>query len=231
MPKINKIELKAIDDKTKNARNSVGGYPVFSKDQEWPVCKLCDEKMVLFFQMDLAEKFQLPFKPNSHLLLFMCRKDDEPVWGENRKGPLPENYMETEHYRIILNPPDIQEKQDGTETSLVYSELTFEEINETIQTVGPERERFDIGEQLFKVGGLPSWTQDPEEHTCTCGAEMKFICQVPQDFNFSKEEGAESQTSSYSKTHYNIFLGNEAYIFACEKQCNPLATLVVCQSD
>jgi hypothetical protein len=228
--RINEISLKAVADQKQFKRDSAGGYAILAAGQDYPVCKICNEKMVLFLQFDLPEKFKLPFKAGSHLTLFMCRKHDEPVWWEGI-SQLPEDYMEPEYYRLILNPPGITEKNADLDPYLVYSELEFNETDEEEETAGPDNKRHQIGRQSFKVGGTPSWAQDPENHTCSCGAAMSFIGQVPQDFNFPKAEGAEKQPNSYSNTSYNLFLGNEVYIFACEKQCSPFAVTAVCQCD
>src|SRR5687768_11370170 len=140
---MNKINIKEIKDKSKVLRDSIGGYPILAGEQEIPSCKICNKKMVLFFQLDLQERFNLPFKPGSHLSFFMCREHDEPVWWG--KEPLPENYMESEHYRLILNPPGKKEIIYELDTKLIYSEIQFKETKETVKTVGPKNERFQIG--------------------------------------------------------------------------------------
>jgi hypothetical protein len=227
---IYQISLKETKDSEKINRDSIGGYPVLTENQELPECAICNKKMVMFLQLDIKAEYNLPFKEGSHLSFFMCIDHDEPVWWDGTEE-LPASYMEREHYQVFFNPPGVNEKTYELEPGLVHSALQFTKLEEEVETVGPDNKEYEIGRQLFKIGGVPSWAQDPEIHTCSCGAKMSFICQVPQDFQFTKAEGAESQKSTYSDTHYSLFLGNEVYIFACENQCSPLAVAPICQCD
>ena len=228
--KFQKITFNKVEDTKQIFRSSSGGYPVLAEDQEWPTCKICSEKEVLFLQLDITEDSGFPFMPASHFLVFMCPNHNEiPYFSYFEPGsPLPENYWNhTEgHYRLILNPPGVKEKIYPLESHLVYSSMEFkdkeEELDETYGKV--------TGIPTFKLGGIPSWAQDAEYHYCSCGAKMEFICQVPLDFEFPKRADAKVQPDTSSKDDYVLFLGNEAYFFACAAQCNPLAVWVVVQN-
>jgi hypothetical protein len=194
----------------------------------------------LFFQFDIDERFQLPFKTGSHLSMFMCIKHDEPtnppLWPSHT-GKLPDNYWdcgeegEVGHYQLIMNLPNSTEQVLDIEERVILSSIKFEEEEEQITVCGPEGKTWEIGKQEFKVGGIPSWAQNPEQYQCSCGAEMKFICQIPQDFDFPKKPDAPNQKSTWSDKKYNLFLGNEVYIFGCSEQCNPNAVWPITQSD
>ena len=229
-----KINSTEVNDLEAVKRDSLGGYPILAEDQEWPTCKICQAQMVLFLQFDIRAEFELPFHPNSHLSIFMCPEhNDIPDLGDG-SGKLAERYWaENEgHYCLILNPPNIKERVfDTREPHLNYCSLDMEEIEEEIEGTGMSHGKpYDIGTQGFKIGGIPSWAQDPANNTCSCGAVMQFIGQIPENFGFVKTPEAKSQPNSISNNEYGLFLGNEVYIFGCTKQCNPFAVWVEVQN-
>lgn len=77
-----------------------------------------------------------------------------------------------------------------------------------------------LGSQICKVGGAPSWAQDPELYRCACGADLVYLCQVKENWEFAVYPGAPEQPYSWGKT-YNLFLGNEVYLLACPDHCDP----------
>lgn len=229
---IHRVSLHRVEHPGRVARSSVGGYPILADGQEWPRCKLCGLREVLFFQMDLPGESGLPFAAGSHLLVFMCPKHNEiPALGSDvaSGGRLPDGYWDRNegHYRLILNPPGVPEVVHEREPHLIYSEMVLHADEEAAS--GPEAP-YLYGSEGFKVGGIPSWAQDPEEHRCSCGAAMAFICQVPLDHGFLKDEQADSQPDSFSTEEYCLFLGNEVYIFGCNSQCGPLSVWAVVQN-
>jgi hypothetical protein len=226
------VSLNHPEDLARVARSSIGGYPILADGQGWPRCKLCDSQQVLFFQMDLSSEFGLPFASGSHLLVFMCPRHNEiPALGDELAvgGKLPEGYWHQNegHYGLIMNPPGVPEVVHEVEPHLIYSEVLFQANEET--TSGPDAPHV-YGSEGFKVGGVPSWAQNPESYWCSCGSEMAFICQVPLDFGFRKAEQADSQPESFSTEEYCLFLGNEVYIFGCTSQCEPLSVWAVVQN-
>lgn len=54
----------------------------------------------------------------------------------------------------------------------------------------------------IKIGGLPFWVQKPVSWTCSCGADMEFLCQVPGNMRFSRAEGSPRQPNVYSEGHH-----------------------------
>lgn len=239
-----------------NIRDSVGGRPILPENVPLPVCE-CGKRMTLYFQFDIRTEFGLPFITGSHLSVFMCAcHNDAPaaIYGE----PLPDRFWTSRRssmkkirfYEILLHGPGIPEVIHSEDERLVAQGMHFsreaEEIrqedaegNETVVTLEPHPKypgtSLDAGKPVrgrpgFKIGGHPSWAQDTELHTCCCGAEMRFLCQIPEDFPFRKRPEAPSQPDSFSANDYALFLGNSIYLFACESQCSQWALIPVCQN-
>jgi hypothetical protein len=115
---MHKILSDEVEDKSKPIRSSIGGYPILGEGQEWPKCKICDDPQALFFQFDIDEKFELPFIPGSHMVMFMCLNHDEPTYPpllSDTSGKLPDVFWESSEeetagqYTLILNKPGISE--------------------------------------------------------------------------------------------------------------------------
>jgi hypothetical protein len=206
-------------------RDSLGGAAVLPADMKWPRCA-CGQRMVLFFQFDVAEKFGLPFAPASHLSVFMCPIDNEAP-EQFRKHRLSAQFWKRRRqidgkkrfYELVLHKPGTREQVHPVEPYLVQRGLRFEQKPEEI-----------AGAQGFKVGGHPFWVQGPTYQACACGAEMRFLCQLPENFPFRKTPQAPEQPDSFSRNDYGLFLGNLVYLLACEAQCNPLAVHPVVQN-
>ena len=230
---IHKVALTPMRGANTTARSSIGGRPIFKTGQTWPHCRICDAKLVLFIQIDLLAEFQLPFVAGSHLLVFMCPTHNEiPAlgYGLASDGKLPDDYWHRNdgHYALRLDRPDRNEVIAEEDGYLLPQALHFEMAKEEVHTFdGDELTR---GSQGFKVGGMPSWAQDPEYYRCTCGSDMAFICQLPDGFPFPKRPQAPSQPNSFSNSGYCLFLGNEVYLFGCKSQCEPAAIWAVVQN-
>ncbi|HET6858129.1 MAG TPA: hypothetical protein VFH94_13700 [Streptomyces sp.] len=195
------------------ARNSMGGRPYLDDAQEWPEC-FCGERMALFFQLDLPPE-QGPFG-GDHLLVFHCRTHNDASVPEPADGRLAPRYWDAPqpHYprpfwRVLLQRHAALPKPDA-EPSLPALPLTLRPFSDTPDPHG-------CGAQTFKVGGLPSWAQEPEHYTCACGADLAYVCQVPEGMEFGDESDA-------------LFLGNEIYLLACPSHCDPAAVWPVNQN-
>jgi hypothetical protein len=231
------------------ARDSIGGRPVLPAGFDWPACD-CGERMVLFLQFDILQEFGLPFAQGSHLSVFMCPvHNDAPEMFDAPQ--LPQGFWDrrrmidgqTRFYELLLHRPNSPETVHTPDSVLLPQHLRF-----TRQAEVPDSEdvslqehsaypgvSLSVGEliggiQEFKVGGQPSWAQTPEVHRCCCGAEMRFLCQVPDGYPFPKRPDAPAQPDSFSDDDYCLFLGNEVYLFACEAQCDPRAVHPVVQN-
>jgi len=226
---MNCFELVPTPDDS-DPRSFIGGAPPLPLGSAWPKCRLCHDEMVHYFDVELPEESE-PFLPGSRLQVFACRQHDD-VAGTIYSGyerfqemgtlpQLPAKYWELNdgHYLIRLLRPGTPTVTVGTEPRLgvqyLLQELLMDSDDEPLQ--------------LFKLFGIPVWAQEPEEHTCACGAPMQMLIQVPANTGFDMIAGAPEQPDSYSHEHYCLFMGNELYLLACTKQCHELALWPVLQ--
>jgi hypothetical protein len=205
------------------ARNSIGGHP-FLVGPDWPRCH-CDRRMILFFQLDVPT--DLPAFGGDHLLVFQCPQHNDACFPPSGNR-LPERYWDrppppnTEPFwRILLGPGG--DAHADADPYLRPRSLALHRTTEVVDEYGN-------GQRAFKLGGIPSWAQDPERYTCACGAELAFLCQVPEDFAFDTLPGQEEQPGWYRSANYALFLGNEVYILACPAHCDPAAAWPVTQN-
>jgi hypothetical protein len=189
--------------------------------------------MVLFFQLDIRPEFGLPFKNSSHLLVFMCPKHSEPPdlpTPTNDDGlPLPPAYWDTTsngHFSLLLFRPTEMKSSGQLDPFIEPYQLQFEFASEHVQDFSD----FQVGAYDFKVGGVPGWMNYQIDKRCSCGGNMQFLCQVPVDFGFKKTSTAPQQPDSFSANEYCLFLGNQVYIMACERQCDPRAVIADCDN-
>ncbi|WP_198659054.1 hypothetical protein [Nocardiopsis sp. FIRDI 009] len=205
------------------SRNSVGGWPFLDEGQEWPEC-FCGERLVLFFQLDLPQDLG-PFG-GDHLLVFHCRAHNEVADPElSDDGRLAPRYWDDPNesfWRVLLQRRAVRPSAES-EPSLRARPLTLRPFTDTLNERGK-------GAQIFKVGGTPSWAQDPKHYQCACGAELVYVCQVPEDMGFAVVPGQPEQPDSGAEGHYDLFLGNEVYLLACPEHCDPAVVWPVNQN-
>ncbi|MEU8959541.1 hypothetical protein AB0C93_35235 [Streptomyces sp. NPDC048518] len=185
----------------------------------WPTC-FCGRRMALFFQLDVPP--DIAYFGGDHLLVFHCRThndaSDPDVTDGGRLAPrfwhAPQPNYPSPFWRVLLLPapePQVVTKPDpDAEPSLRPLPLTLQPFEDT---PGP----YGCGAQVFKVGGIPSWAQSPEQYRCACGADLAYLCQVPEGMEFGDETDA-------------LFLGNEIYLLACPDHCDPAAVWPVNQN-
>ena len=179
--------------------------------------------MLLFLQFDIDESWALPFKPGSHLVVFMCpRCNDIHTFKNVANSNLPAEYWNSTegHFFVAMSEPGAEETIQPHPPLLVAKRLRFE----------PATDDEDLSDNI-RVGGEPSWLQDPEWYGCSCGSKLVFLSQIPGMFGFEKQVDAPEQPNSFSRNDYCLFLGNEIYIFACPKQCNPRSVWITLQAD
>jgi len=200
---------------------SMGGCVIVPKGTILPKCTECGNEMLLFFQFDIEERFELPFQPGSHLVVLMCAECNEiPTFAHHADGKLPPRFWkETEgHFFVALYRPDQEQEERQTAPYLEPFSLDFSLIEGDVYPC-----------DSLRVGGQPYWLQSPEQHFCPCGEQMRFICQLPENYGFPKCPNAPEQPDSFSPDDYCLFLGNEVYVFGCANQCNERAVWVVVQ--
>nr|WP_157233909.1 hypothetical protein [Kibdelosporangium phytohabitans] len=175
--------------------------------------------MVLFFQFDIPA--DIPVFGGNHLLAFQCRHHDDVPFVES--GPqLPDAFWDGPtnpgypgpFWRLMLHRDETGPVGD-TEKTFSARVLTL--------SAGSDGSADGDYWPLFKVGGEPDWVQSPESPRCPCGADMVFVCQVPESYGFSDEH------EPYADD-YMIFLGNAVYVLACPVRCHPAAVWPVPQN-
>lgn len=209
------------------ARDSVGGWAFLDDDQEWPEC-FCGERMALFFQLDVP--LDLDVFGGDHLLVFHCRAHNDASDAELANGRLVPRYWKAPQppyprpFWCVLLQRHAGLPVAEPEPSLLALPLTLRPF---VDTPGGSR---GLGAQRFKVGGTPSWAQDPEHYTCACGADLVYLCQVPEGMEFAVHPGLPEQPYSVGADTYGLFLGNEIYMLACPAHCDPAAVWPVNQN-
>ncbi len=202
------------------SRDSIGGGALLKSDSQSPVCRICGERMLLFFQFDIKGEFLLPFKVGSHLVVMMCPHCNEiPSFSYLSGGRLPPEYWNSTegHFYAALFLPESRLIEVQAMPYLQSFGLTFQQNR-------PSKS------DLLRVGGEPFWLQDSLEFVCSCGTHMQMICQLSENFAFPKVPDAPEQPDGSSVNDYCLFLGNEVYVFACPNQCNERAVWIAVQS-
>lgn len=85
----------------------------------------------------------------------------------------------------------------------------------------PRRAR--AGSPGVQGGRSPSWAQDDEYYRCACGADLVYVCLVPEGMEFAIHPGQPERPYSLRAETYWLFLGNEVYLLACPAHCDPAA--------
>ncbi|MFE2298668.1 hypothetical protein ACFXAW_10755 [Streptomyces sp. NPDC059445] len=207
-------------------RNSVGGWPFLEDADDWPEC-FCGERLALFFQLDIP--MDLPHFGGDHLMVFHCRAHNDASEPELTDGRLVPRYWDAPQppyprpfWRVLL------QRSAGVPTAEAEPAVRALPLTLSpfVDTPGPR----GLGAQDFKVGGTPSWAQDPEYYRCACGSDLVYLCQVPESMEFAVHPGLPEQPYSVGADTYNLFLANEVYLLACPDHCDPAAVWPVNQN-
>lgn len=227
------------------ARNSIGGGPILPLGMSVPQCT-CGQTMLQFLHFDIPTLEQLSFAADCHLSIFMCPVHNEcsdfgvqqreyppEYWNMRHSAYSPKgNYAYPLHFRLSLFHCESSDVTHADSGHLQHLPLRMQEmIDQAGQAwwehdprAAPEYNSISSLPMVFKIGGLPNWFNEPSRsNTCACGARMRFLCQIPENFAFPKTADAPSQPDSFSYDDYCLFLGNAIYIFACEARCHPHA--------
>lgn len=211
------------------ACGTIGGKPSLPVGSEWPVCRLCNEPLVSFFDLVLPKAKDSPFVAGSRLQIFACGQHDDitgTIYSDYsqfdqaaKSHKLPRAYWELSdgHYLLRMLPPTQAVQEADAQNRLQQQYLQLESWR-------------DQPSEDLKLFGEPDWIQDDEEHTCACGQPMKLLLQVPDGMGFPMAKDAQQQPSSYSASKYCLFLGNQLYLLGCTAHCNPLALWPVLQN-
>jgi len=199
----------------------------------WPVCTEddCNRRMSLFVQIAVETRFGLSFEKGSTLGVFQCVHHDDPFEELDTKSPtkakprLPDRYWEHANYALYLTTPAQQQRSSDIEPYVTYSRLDF-----TAEPEPKPRSIEALNYKNIKVSGSPFWVQKAKVWACSCGAEMEFLCSMPENLHYPRAEGSPRQPNVYSDGFHHLFLGLSTYVFACKARCHPRAVVAVRQN-
>lgn len=206
-------------------RNTIGGAPILPHDCPHPICRECGEKMALFFQLDLLATDGFPVSTPSHLLVFMClNHDDIPLYCQD--GVREPNFWETDlgTFCLMLHDGGAATVIGPEDPFLQPLKLRLEAAEEEVRLING----VESGAEMFKVGGVPLRLESRVNATCGCGANMTYLCQLPEFFEFPKRPAAPAQANPIADDHYILFLGNIVSFLACDHHCHPEAVTAIC---
>jgi hypothetical protein len=202
-------------------RNSIGGQAWLRKGMKSPWCRACERPMQLFFQAAADSACDSPFQAGSHLVVFSCPQWNGIPWlGPKETDRLPRKFWEQscDHcFLALFRPGDLVASEEGV--SLIEAQ----------ELLPKPLERRALSFEGITVGGEPRWIQRPRERRCCCGGSMALVAQVGENCAFRRKADAPMQPDSFSMEDYCLFLGNEVYLFACERQCDERAVWPVVQ--
>ena len=199
---------------------------------EWTRCRICGAEMVAYFDLTLPAADADPFLPGSVLQVFACPKHDgipgpyysdyAPFTAASLSEQLPDGYWDLTdgHYLLRLLRPS---------TPVQTATRGDERLEPLFLSAKPIKDAAASG---LKLLGEPAWVQRPEPHTCSCGAPMALVLQVPEDHLFRIDFASLPPGVKRNSYLHNLrlFLGNALYLLACTRQCDPRALWPVVQN-
>lgn len=223
------LQLEVSTSRSDSDCGVIGGTPELPAGDRWPLCKICQEELVLFFDIELPDVVQSPFMPGSRLQVFACREHDDI------SGTIYSDHTRTNEIAAVKQlPPQFWDISDGHYLLRLLAPATLTEsakpetrLQKKFLRIHKNGNNCDGGLKLF---GEPDWLQEPETHTCACGSPMELILQVADGCGFQMTPNAPKQEGSFSNTQYFLFLGNQLFLLACKAQCNAQALWPVLQN-
>lgn len=202
-----------------------GAAPRLRDTEPWPACALCGTPMVCFFDLTLPDDAG-PFAAGSTLQVMQCPEHDDlpgtpysgivPFLDATAGDGLPDRFWELSdgHYQMRLLPAgEPLSPAEGVETRTEPMHVS----------ATPLRQRDAPG---LKGLGTPAWIQGDESRTCSCGAPMALVLQVPE--HFFPTPGLQSPPGPAQ--HHLLFNGNAVFVLACTAQHHPQALWAVVQN-
>jgi hypothetical protein len=225
----NALCIEVSTDNSSSDCGCIGGRPGLPVGDRWPLCEICGDELVLFFDIQLPESAQSPFIPYSRLQVYACREHDDI------SGTIYSDYERSNQVALVKQlPPEFWKISDGHYLLRLLSPIEDTELGKQEDRLEKKflkaRESAEGCTHGLKLFGEPDWLQDPEVHICACGAPMALILQVPDGYGFQMMPNATEQSNSFSNSQYCLFLGNQLYLLGCTSQCNAHALWPVLQN-
>lgn len=216
----------------KNPCGYVGGTPRFPDGTDWPACRICGAELVAYLDIALPAAGADPFLPGSVLQVFACREHDGipgtpysgsgPFTAASRSERLPDGYWDLSdgHYLLRLLRPEAPVRPAASRD---------ERLEPMFLSARPIQQAAAGG---LKLLGVPAWIQNAEPHTCSCGAPMALVLQVPEDYQFLIDFKTLPPGTRFNPALQNLrlFLGNGLFLLACTRQCDWRALWPVVQN-
>ncbi len=159
-------------------RSTIGGSPIVSEQQDWPVCSICNARQLFCFQFDIRSEFNTRFESDSHLLLFACPEDIQGGDPTDKENP-------GDSYTFILNKAGVLERRLEQESRLVPIKLDWSVNGEAEPGSWPGG---GLSVSAIAQEKATEWLQKP---ACSCGAEMIFLAYLNKYFHFPFKRGTD----------------------------------------
>lgn len=211
-----------------NLALKIGGTPVFTHDQPWPVCKHCGVPMDFLAQIPLDSP--LVFSSRYRMAyLFMCPgKFDSRGWLEcmtwDPKSGANQVLLQGDTGSLVIpvRPPRYPD----------YA-IIFHHALEPLIDVSDFDNDDALQERVSmctKLGGVPFWLQTSETPACPiCGGETKFVAQ----FDATLGGPLPAYTELWRDDLYQFFDFGDVglgYLFLCSAECCPQGAAFLWQS-
>ncbi|PXF46925.1 hypothetical protein BWQ96_03263 [Gracilariopsis chorda] len=189
--------------------SKVGGKPAWPVGEEWPNCDNHQKPFVLVIQLTQNDVPELPFPMNLDLFQLLWCPDDHVAtlygplvitrWRSStslgsllKSIPWIDEKFEAEYPEQVPNEcavyPERITESDPTpenidEISAWINENAKEDLDALRVLPGYREDAYSLFAEGpgTKVGGFPSWVQDPWEPSCECGRDMQYLLTVSSD--------------------------------------------------
>lgn len=221
------------DTVPEGSRDTIGGTPIVTPQQQPPNCQECGTEMTLYLQFDVREEFELPFQTGSHFVFFSCPSCEEsrPSFLGSVEGLHPDfGSVANNGSSVFLNPPGVEEVF-GKASIFPGRELKFYQMNE-VADFNEYSGEISSGIIQSKIGGVPHWIEyavagvggqmsSPRKGTatfvkCKCGGAFRFLTQIEMMLDFSQDGAGKL-----------LYSGELIVVLACERQCHPYAIGII----
>lgn len=250
--------------------SKVGGKPAWPAREEWPKCEDHQLPFLLVLQLTKNDIPELPFPVNSDLVqLLWCPNDHESAsygplvttrWrSSSNLGPLLKNipwideefeaeYPEHIPKECAIYPERITELDpmpDNTdEISAWINENAKDDLDALRVPIGYREDAYALFAEApgTKIGGFPSWVQDPWEPSCECGRGMQYLLTISSDefgdgfsgYRWAPSDVRRDETGlriPYSVETTDLCLGDRGrvYVFICPRcESRPVSSVFQC---
>lgn len=192
----------------------IGGRPWLAPDDIYPVCEMCGSKLSFFFQIDLS---LLPDSPELILGLFACTccEDSDflippfPKSLQSIDSEFFKSYQRT--FRILVTPKSVAVPRVGCPIHVDQMPLSLL----------PDGRLKCESEFWGVIGGQPTWIDGAQRPMKLNNRHpFKFVLQLHRDWHYPmsfegpcRRDDLHRQLYGVDKSWYDLFYGNEVYVF------------------